>query len=53
VSRVVEVGLVKVRECQTKIGLAVMTEADMLFLKQYIQVMKPIAAAMDPISSRR
>lgn len=46
VSRVVEVGLVKVRECQTKIGLAVMTEADMLFLKQYIQVMKPIASAM-------
>lgn len=46
VSRVVEVGLAKVRECQTKIGVAWMTEADMLFLKQYIQVMKPIAAAM-------
>lgn len=24
-----------------------MTEADMIFLKQYVQVMKPIAAAMD------
>ena len=47
VSRIVSVGLEKVRECQQKIGIALLTEADMAFLKGFVQVMKPIAVAME------
>lgn len=47
VRRVVEVGLVKVRECETKLGLAVMNDAEITFLKAYLQIFKPFAIAMD------
>jgi len=47
VSRIVTVGSEKVRECQQKIGLAPMTEANMSFLTGFVQVMKPIAVAME------
>ena len=47
VSRIVEVGLVKVRECQTKIGLTNMTEGEMSFLRAYVNIFKPIAIAME------
>jgi len=41
VTRIVTVGLEKVRECQLKIGLAPLTESNMSFLKGFVQVMKP------------
>lgn len=47
VTRIVNVGLEKVRECQLKIGLVPLTESNMSFLKGFVQVMKPLAVAMD------
>ena len=47
VSRIVVVGLEKVRDCQQKIGLAPLTESEMSFLKGFVQVMKPFAVAME------
>ena len=47
VSRIVSVGLEKVRECQQKIGLPTMTEGDMKYLTGFVRVMKPIAVAME------
>ena len=46
VERVVEIGLDKVVECETALGLSVMTSADMKFLISFIKVMRPIVAAM-------
>ena len=46
VERVVEIGLDKVVECETALGLSVMTSADMKFLTSFIKVMKPIVSAM-------
>ena len=42
VGRIASVGSEKVRECQQKIGLAPMTEANMSFLKGLVHVMKPL-----------
>lgn len=47
VRRVVDVGLGKVRECQTKIGLTVMNDAEMSFLMAFVHIFKPIAIAME------
>ena len=53
VNRIVTVGLDKVRECQRAIGLAVTTEADMAFLKGFVQVMKPISVAMELLQGEK
>jgi hypothetical protein len=53
VNRIVAVGLDKVRECQQKIGLVVMTETEMSFLKGFVQVMKPMAVAMELLQGEK
>ena len=49
VKRIVEVGIDGVIACQNKIGLEVFSDDDMQFLKAYVEVMKPLALAMDKL----
>ena len=42
----VDIDLDKVVECETALGLSIMTSADMKFLMSFIKVMRPIVAAM-------
>jgi hypothetical protein len=49
VKRIVDVGITKVTECQEKIGLQKMTDEDMRFLQNYVEVMQPIAIAMNKL----
>ena len=42
-------GINGVTTCQNKIGLEVFSDDDMQFLKAYVEVMKPLALAMDKL----
>ena len=53
VKRIVEVGIDGVTACQNKIGLEVFSDDDMQFLKGYVEVMKPLALAMDKLQGEQ
>jgi len=44
---IVDVGIEKVQTCQERMGQPTLTEDDVRFLASYVNVMKPIATAMD------
>lgn len=46
VERIVEIGFQKIVDCQKALGLTQMSQSDMLFLAEYLIVMKPIVRAM-------
>ena len=44
---VVDIGLIKVNECQEFLKLEIMTEIEIYFLKSYLSVMKPLHDAIN------
>ena len=46
-------GINGVTACQNKIGLEVFSDDDMQFLKAYVEVMKPLALAMDKLQGEK
>ena len=46
-------GIDGVTACQNKIGLEVFSDDDMQFLKVYVEVMKPLALAMDKLQGEQ